>query len=100
MVDLMQPSLRSSIASDFKAGNTPSWYLALPTAVQSYIQALNKQVVESSYDLSATPTPAATGTGASVKSTTSSKALAAQATGTVAMGLMAAAGILGVAIVL
>lgn len=75
--------------------------------MKSYIEALATQVSEGSVNLSATPTPntsggsIAGGTGAaSVKSTTSSKALAAQATGTAAIGLMAAVGILGVAIVL
>lgn len=84
-----------------------SWYATLPPAVKSYIEALATQVSEGGVNLSATPTPntssgsIAGGTSAAkVKSTTSSKALAAQATGTVALGFMAAVGVLGVAIVL
>lgn len=32
---------RSAISDAFKAGNTPSWYQAMPTEVQSYISSLN-----------------------------------------------------------
>ena len=32
---------RSSISAEFKAGNTPAWYAAMPTEVQSYIVSLN-----------------------------------------------------------
>jgi hypothetical protein len=80
-----------------------SWYATLPEPVKSYVEALAEQVATGSVNLSATPTPttgAAGGTGANVKSTTSSKALAAQATGAVAASFMAAIGILGVAIAL
>jgi len=36
--DLVNPTSRSSLAAEFKNGNTPSWYLALPSAAQSYIE--------------------------------------------------------------
>jgi hypothetical protein len=107
LLELAQPSLRSSIASEFAKGNTPEWYQSLPTAVKSYIESLEKQIAGGSVDLSATPSvfsfPApttATSDKPSVLSTTSSKADAAQATGTVGLSLAAAIGILGVAIAL
>lgn len=114
LVDLVQPSLRASIASEFKAGNTPAWYATLPVPVKSYIEALASQIAGSSVNLSATPskvvlsgptTPAASGTagaaGGTAKST-SSKA-AAQTVGVDrSVGWMAgcAVGILGVAVAL
>jgi len=115
IADLVQPSLRSSIGSQFKAGNTPAWYATLPPAVKSYIEALATQINGGSVNLSATPTPnttggslgggngAGTGTGTaaggSVK-TTSSKAGAPAPTRGLVVNALAAAGILGVAIVL
>jgi len=41
--DLVNPTSRSSLAADFKNGNTPSWYLALPSAAQSYIEQVAMQ---------------------------------------------------------
>ncbi len=78
--------------------------------MKSYIEALATQVTAGSVNLSATPSPvtlqgptetkATTAVGVAVKSTTSSKALAAQVTGGVGISLVAAVGILGVAIAL
>ncbi|KAK3720399.1 hypothetical protein LTR37_003811 [Vermiconidia calcicola] len=37
---LISPTaVASQVASQFAAGNTPSWYTALPTPIQSYLQA-------------------------------------------------------------
>jgi hypothetical protein len=105
-VDLAQPSLRSSIASEFKAGNTPQWYLALPTGVKSYIESLQSFVANGQYDPSGTqplysfPVPTTTATAASNVKTTSSKAAAPRATGEVALGFSAALGILALAVAL
>jgi len=108
IVDLSQPSLRSSIASEFKAGNTPSWFLALPSDVKSYIESLQTQIAGGGVNLSAVPstTPDATGTGAGADGTadgkaksTSSKAWAAKETG-LSASLAVAAGVLGFMIAL
>lgn len=37
LVQLINPSGRSSIAAEFMAGAAPSWYQALPSPVKSYI---------------------------------------------------------------
>lgn len=44
LMDLVNPARRSSLASDFKAGNTPSWYGSLPTDVKSYLSVVKKEV--------------------------------------------------------
>lgn len=44
LMDLMNPEARASIKSEFAAGNTPSWYQALPTPVRSYIESINKAI--------------------------------------------------------
>lgn len=108
LVELAQTSLRSSIASKFKAGNTPQWYQTLPTAVKSYIESLQTFIADGNYDPSATqPTytlPVQTSTtnmvGNNKVVTTSSKAAAPRPTGEVALGLSAVVGILGLAIAL
>ena len=121
LVDLAQPSLRSSIASEFKAGNTPAWYQSLPAGVKSYIEALNTQINAGDINLSATPTSnfqfpvttmaaagtVGTGTGSAgpggVFATSSSKAWAEKAMqtgGPLGLSFAAAVGVLGVAIAL
>lgn len=44
LIELMNSAGRSSIRSEFAAGNTPSWYLALPSPVKSYIESINKAI--------------------------------------------------------
>lgn len=44
IVDLVNPARRSSLASDFKAGNTPTWYGSLPTDVKSYLSVVKKEI--------------------------------------------------------
>jgi hypothetical protein len=104
LVQLAQPSLRSSIASEFRAGNTPAWYQTLPPPVKSYIESLQTQIAGGGVNLSATPTEAsATGPDSDSNggvSTTSSKALAAQETASLAVNFAAVMGILGLAIAL
>lgn len=41
--DLIIPASRSSLAAEFKNGNTPAWYQALPSYAQSYIQQIALQ---------------------------------------------------------
>ncbi|KAL4912642.1 hypothetical protein BDW62DRAFT_206293 [Aspergillus aurantiobrunneus] len=114
LAQFMLPSGRSSIASEFQAGNTPSWYQELPTEVKSYILAMKSQVAGGNVDLNATRTPAPTSasseggndsesdseSGDSEPATETSSGLAPHATGEVAASLMGALGLLGLAVVL
>jgi len=109
LADLVRPEGRSSIASQFRAGNTPLWYQTLPVPVKSYIESLATQIAAGEVDLKATPSafsfpveadPAtSTAVGGAAASSTS-KAMAAQGTGGIALSLAAAIGVLGVAIAL
>lgn len=113
LIELAQPSLRSSIASEFKAGNTPQWYATLPSAVKSYIESLESFVAAGDVNLSARPTATFQFTAADPTSittsekgkggtvaTSTSKAAAAQEIAGLGIGMAAALGILGVAIAL
>ena len=108
LVELAQSSLRSSIASEFKAGNTPQWYQTLPTAVKIYIESLQTFIADGKYDPSATqptytlpvPTPTTNVAGNNKVATTTSKAAAPRATGEVALGLSAVVGLLELAVAL
>jgi hypothetical protein len=99
LVALAQPTARSSIAADFKAGNTPAWYQTLALPVKSYIESLESQIAGGEVNLNATastfsfPLPTETttpapGPGEHV-ATKSSKAVAAQATGEAAFSFTA-----------
>ncbi|KAF1817337.1 hypothetical protein P152DRAFT_445440 [Eremomyces bilateralis CBS 781.70] len=41
---IMNPTGRSSIAAEFQAGNTPSWFNELPTEVKSYVGAMQSKI--------------------------------------------------------
>lgn len=112
LAQLMLPTGRSAIASEFQAGNTPSWYQSLPTEVKSYVLAMKSQVGAGNVDLNATRTPAPTSSSSASggdsdgekdgdsPSTQTSSGLAAHATGEVAASLAGALGLLGLAVVL
>ncbi|KAL4736195.1 hypothetical protein BDV11DRAFT_18361 [Aspergillus similis] len=110
LAQLLLPTGRSSIASEFQAGNTPSWYENLPTEVKSYVLAMKSQVDSGEVDLNATRTPAPTssssedGDGSEENgdgpATETSSGLAPHATGEVAASLLGTLGILGLAVVL
>ncbi|KAL4907858.1 hypothetical protein BDW74DRAFT_113073 [Aspergillus multicolor] len=108
LAQLLVPTGRSSIASEFQAGNTPSWYDNLPTDVKSYVLAMKSQVDEGDVDLNATRTPAPTSSsdsGDSAESddspaTETSSGFAPHVTGEVAVSLLGALGVLGMAVVL
>ncbi|KAL4748920.1 hypothetical protein BDW72DRAFT_144170 [Aspergillus terricola var. indicus] len=109
LAQLLLPTGRSSIASEFQAGNTPSWYESLPTEVKSYVLAMKSQVDSGEVDLNATRTPAPTSSSQDGDSsgengdgpvTETSSGLAPHATGEVAASLLGALGILGLAVVL
>lgn len=112
LAQLMFPTGRSSVASEFQAGNTPSWYQDLPTDVKSYVLAMKSQVAAGNVDLNATRTPAPTSSSSADENdsdsakdgdspaTETSSGLAAHATGEVAVSLAGALGLLGLAVVL
>ncbi|QKX56961.1 uncharacterized protein TRUGW13939_04069 [Talaromyces rugulosus] len=92
--DLLDPASRSSLAAEFKNGTTPTWYQGLPTSIQSYISAVNKQINDGA--LSAN-------TSVAVSTSTSSgmaRALVPAPTGALAVNVVGALGIAGLALVL
>jgi hypothetical protein len=111
LAQLLIPTARSSIASEFQAGNTPDWYNDLPSEVKSYVAAIRSQVGAGNVNLSATPTPAPSSSsedsdsgdsgsgdsdsGDSPASETSS-GLGARATGEVAASLVSIIGLAGI----
>ncbi|KAL2826311.1 hypothetical protein BDW59DRAFT_161150 [Aspergillus cavernicola] len=109
LAQLLLPTGRSSIASEFQAGNTPSWYEHLPSDVKSYVLAMKSQVSAGNVNLSATPTqvpPASAATGneedenGDSPGTETSSGLAARATGEVAARLVSVLGLLGLVVML
>ncbi|KIW02268.1 uncharacterized protein PV09_06418 [Verruconis gallopava] len=74
--DLANPTSRSSLQSEFKAGHTPAWYSSLPPDAKSYIQAVQTQLATMSINTGALSsislalnTAKITGTGASATQT-------------------------------
>lgn len=57
LIDLINPVARESMKSQFAAGNTPSWYEALPTPVKEYIQSINKAIKTGGNDYTGTEGP-------------------------------------------
>ncbi|KAL2869093.1 uncharacterized protein BJX67DRAFT_379571 [Aspergillus lucknowensis] len=105
LAQLLMPTGRSSIASEFKAGNTPDWYQELPSEVKNYVLAMKSQVGAGNVNLSATPTEAAATSGngdgdGDAAATETSSGVAARATGYVAASMVSVLGLLGVAVVL
>lgn len=101
LVQLVNSSARSSIAGEFKAGNTPAWYQALPSDVKNYI--VNVQV-----HATLVPTAAAAATGGNpdptstnnTPTTSTSTALASRQTAAVFASLSGVLGILGLGVAL
>ncbi|RMJ25329.1 hypothetical protein PHISP_03816 [Aspergillus sp. HF37] len=110
LVDLVVPSRRASLASEFSAGNTPGWYKTLPTDVKSYVKEVKSEIKNGALTATtgpasqtATATTTGTAAGSTAASSTSSGAAAggARATGgPLAASAAGALGMLGVAIVL
>lgn len=114
----MNPAARSSVASEFEAGNTPAWYSSIPPDVKSWFEQFAGEMATGSpaFTVTSTPTPAATAdiaggtaaTGGSVDddsapATTSSKALASRPTGadwSVLASAVGFAGVLGIGVAL
>ncbi|KAL1963088.1 hypothetical protein VTN77DRAFT_8734 [Rasamsonia byssochlamydoides] len=93
--DLVNPLSRSSLASEFQAGNTPGWYHSLPTGVKSYLSVVHSQIQEGA--LTAT-----TSIPLSTASSSGGVAAPAAPTGGVALAgsIAGALGIAGLAMVL
>ncbi|KAL4876874.1 hypothetical protein BJY04DRAFT_139056 [Aspergillus karnatakaensis] len=108
LAQLLLPTGRSSIASEFEAGNTPSWYEELPSEVKSYVLAIKSQVGAGEVNLTASRTPAPEASSQSGDTTEDSDApatetsdnYAARPTGEVAAGLAGVVGLLGLAVML
>jgi hypothetical protein len=99
--ELANPTARSSIASEFKAGNTPQWYINLPSEVKSYISSLQTATATGcSATTTATDEVEATGVAGVFVAATSSSALAAHNTAAVAAGLGGLLGFVGVMLAL
>ncbi|GFF33851.1 hypothetical protein IFM46972_04028 [Aspergillus udagawae] len=112
LMELIIPSQRSALASQFKAGSTPAWYASLPSNVQNYLSVVKSQISEGAltattglaYQTAATAsaTGTATETGKSAGGATStSKGMGAAARPTgVLMAGGVGMGVLGLALVL
>ncbi|KAH8668541.1 hypothetical protein BX600DRAFT_510632 [Xylariales sp. PMI_506] len=98
LVSLMNPAYRTSMASDFAAGNTPSWYQTLPSDLKTFFASMATAIKDGSAVYTVTST-----TEAAVVSTTSSSGLAAAPTAVsreMAANVIALAGAAGIALLL
>lgn len=108
IVDLvMDPSYKSSMASEFQAGNTPAWYTSMPADVQSWFEQFAKEMSTGSpvFTVSSTPIPttAVVDDTGNAAASSSSKGLAARPTGAdwnVLGSAVVVAGVLGLGIAL
>jgi hypothetical protein len=95
MWDILDPGSRSALASEFQHGSTPAWYQSLPTPVQSYLSVVHWQIQQGALQANISM-PVAT-------STSSGKAALAVATPTgaaLALNMVGALGVAGLAMVL
>lgn len=108
LLDMVNPARRSALASDFKAGNTPSWYTALPTDVKSYLSVVKKEVNNGAltattgraYQTDAEVTTTATMAMTSSTATATSEGLAAAVpTSGLSVSALGALGVVGAALV-
>ncbi|KAJ5161317.1 hypothetical protein N7492_006709 [Penicillium capsulatum] len=109
--DLINPASRQSLASDFRAGNTPTWYNSLPTDVKNYMSVVREQIsggaLTATTGLAYETTSASTSSASSSttdtsdrdRSTSTSSGMAAQATGLTA-STIGAIGVIGLALAL
>lgn len=109
--DLINPTSRQSLASEFRAGNTPTWYNSLPTEVKNYMSVVRAQISGGAltattglaYESTSTSSAASVTAGTSQKGggsgTSTSSGMAAQATGLTASAL-GAMGVIAVALAL
>ncbi|OKL62821.1 hypothetical protein UA08_01700 [Talaromyces atroroseus] len=93
--DILDSASRSSLASEFQNGTTPAWYQSLPSSIQSYLTVVRSQINEGALS---------SNVSATVATTSSSTAKAAPAvpapTGAMAVNMLGALGIAGLALAL
>ncbi|KAJ5593973.1 uncharacterized protein N7459_000181 [Penicillium hispanicum] len=109
--ELVDQSSRSSLASDFSAGSTPTWYGSLPSNVKSYMSVVRSQIsggaltattglaYQTTSGAGATATAATVTATATGSTSTSTGLAAAQPTGLTA-SLIGALSVLGLALAL
>lgn len=90
MGDLVDPQSRSSLASEFQAGNTPGWYQSLPTGVKSYLSVVHSQIQEGALQAT-TSLPLSTSSGGAAAPAVPTGALAANIAGAVGIAGLALA---------
>ncbi|KAI0178132.1 hypothetical protein BJ166DRAFT_40139 [Pestalotiopsis sp. NC0098] len=106
LVKLMNPTYRESVASDFAAGNTPSWYQILNPELKTFFETIAKDIKTGSAVFTVSSTPTVTGTAEATEdsvASSSSSGLAAAPTGIsrdMAASIIALAGAAGVALML
>ncbi|KAK6218794.1 hypothetical protein LQW54_002720 [Pestalotiopsis sp. IQ-011] len=106
LVKLMNPTYRESVASDFAAGNTPSWYQTLNPELKTFFETIAKDIKTGSAVFTVSSTPTVTGTVEATDdsvASSSSSGLAAAPTGIgrdLAASILAMAGAAGVALIL
>lgn len=119
LLEMVNPDRRSSLASQFSAGNTPAWYKNLPTDMKSYFSVVKSQIEDGALtttsmpsNTGASPLPSNTGASPLPTATASSspsgsasastaKAMApAQPTGAITGSVVGALGVLGLALAL
>lgn len=106
LLDLLDPSKRTDLASELKAGSTPAWYQSLPPDVKNYMGTVRSQISEGALtkttgptntEASATegaPTATATETGGSNQNA------AARGRGNVQVGVVEVLAVVGVGAVM
>ncbi|KAJ5111576.1 hypothetical protein N7532_002111 [Penicillium argentinense] len=103
--ELIDPQSRSSLASEFSAGTTPTWYGSLPSDVKSYMSVVRSQIKAGVLTQTTTPTTGTNGASqteaaqATGATSTSSGLAPAQATGLTA-SVVGALSVLGLALAL
>lgn len=104
LLDLLDPSKRTDLASELKAGSTPAWYQSLPPDVKNYMGTVRSQISEGALTKTTGPTnteasategaPTATETGGSNQNA------AARGRGNVQVGVVEVLAVVGVGAVM
>ncbi|KAJ5153509.1 uncharacterized protein N7482_009987 [Penicillium canariense] len=116
LLELVDAQSRSSLASEFRAGNTPAWYNSLPADVKSYISVVKSQILGGAltattglaYETSSASSAGGTGATATAASSTAtgatssstSKGLAASQPAGLTASVIGALSVLGLALAL
>lgn len=106
LLDLLDPSKRTDLASELKAGSTPAWYQSLPPDVKNYMGTVRSQISEGALTSTTEPTnteASATEGGASSTATEtggSNENAAARGKGNVQAGMVEMLAVVGVGAVM